>query len=76
MTYHPKVDYVLVVDVSDNGRLYYYAGYYNENFIPENTQDYNEAFKIENEEEANSVCIKLNELDKSPFKYHVEEHSY
>jgi len=74
-----EIDYVLVSDVSDNGNLYYYAGYFTlaqRRFsIPANTQKYTEALKISYKDEAESLCKKINGL-KTAFKYHVEEHMY
>lgn len=68
------VSYVLVTDVTDNGRLYYYAGYYKFS-RPYNTNDYTEALKIPFEDEAQTLCDSLNRHNKS-FTYHVEDHMY
>lgn len=76
-------DYVLVVDVTDNGQLYYYTGYYSlyggdKIPIPANTQDYAKALKIAYKDEAELLCETINRITEfsSPFRYHVEEHAY
>jgi hypothetical protein len=69
------VDYVLVSDVSDNGMLYYYCGYF-EGGIPINTLKYEKAMKIPYQKEAQEICDRVNAMKNCPFKYHVEEHMY
>lgn len=75
------VSYSLVCDVSDNGQLYYYAGYFvssnNEHVpaIPVNTNDYSKALKLPFRDEAQQLCDDINKL-KIPFRYTVEEHIY
>lgn len=69
------MDFVLVCDVSDNGQLYYYCGYF-ENGMPVNSNDYTVAAKTPYKNEAEILCTKINNLKKCPFKYHVEEHAY
>lgn len=79
------VIYVLVADVSDNGRLYYFDGlrYDLDYFIktskklavPINTQEFNKSKKFIDKQQAEKICEYVNEEQKS-FKYHVEEHSY
>jgi len=76
----------LVTDVSDNGQLYYYCGYFKDAFfpknvqkvvkIPANTNNYMLAMKIPYKEEAELICEKINEQHMMPFKYHVERHMY
>jgi hypothetical protein len=72
--------YVLVVDVSDNGKLYYYRGYFNFSrpinlSFPENSNEFDEAMKCTDQETANRICEAINKME-TPFKYHVEEHMY
>lgn len=71
------ISYVLVSDVTDNGQLYYYTGYY-KGFSPNNTNNYVEAMKIPFKDKAQSICDKLNDPKEYflTFKYHVEEHAY
>jgi len=72
------LNYVLVCDVTDNGRLYYYTGHFSTNgmySLPVNTNEYTEAMKLSFKDEAEMCCKKLNENNKS-FTYHVEEHMY
>lgn len=74
MPTHNEVDYVLVLDVSDNTKLYYYSGYY-QHGMPINTQEYTEAVKFPYKDEAQLLCNKINN-QKGAFQYHVEEHAY
>jgi hypothetical protein len=69
------MDQVLVCDVSDNGRLYYYCGYFKKG-IPVNSNDYTKAMKIPYPKEAQALCDLINNQENSSFKYHVEEHAY
>lgn len=66
--------YSLVTDVTDNGQLYYYGGYFAFS-NPFNTNNYSLALKIPFKEEAEELCKKLNVHNKL-FTYHVEEHQY
>lgn len=68
------ISYVLVVDVSDTGNLYYYTGIF-DNDIPINTINYIEALKMQFKDECEILCNKLNDKNKY-FLYHVEEHGY
>lgn len=68
------VNYVLVCDVTDNGRLYYYEGYFVDN-ISVNSNEYTKAAKLCYKSEAEKLCNIINEVG-GPFKYHVEEHAY
>jgi len=75
--------WVLVCDVTDNGKLYYYMGYFTEVYFgpgdtplyPNNTNDYVFAMKIPFKDEAQHICDEINKLD-TPYKYHVEGHQY
>ncbi len=71
-------NYVLVIDVSDTGELYYYTGLFKNN-CPVNTTDYLRAAKFIFEEEAEVLAINMNKLmydTKIALSYHVEEHMY
>lgn len=80
------VSYVLVCDVSDNGQLYYYTGYFSQLklnnggkikdiFFPVNDTDYTLAVKLQFKDEAQTLCDNLNRISDT-FKYHVEDHMY
>ena len=69
-----SISYVLVTDVTDNGKLYYYQGYFL-NGRPVNGNEYTEAMKIPFKDEAQFICNLIN-MQPTPFKYHVEEHAY
>ena len=75
--------YSLVCDVTDNGQLYYYTGYFKPvdinsvlaRWLPENTNDYIRAAKFAFSEEAEMLAINMNK-QQTTFQYHVEEHMY
>ncbi len=68
------VDYVLVLDIRDNGLLCYYCGYSNSLGIPKNSTEYKRAMKIAYMDEAIEICEQINKLNS--LTYHVEEHMY
>ncbi len=79
MPTHNEVDYVLVSDVSSDGQLSYYTGYFKlvkKRFsMPVNSSKYTEALKIAYKNEAQTLCDNINK-QKCGFSYHVEEHAY
>lgn len=69
--------YVIVLDVSDNGKPYYYRGFFNpRNFLPSNTNEFDFAMKCSDKISTDMICNEINLMEKNPFKYHVEEHIY
>lgn len=65
------MEYVLVCDVSDNGKYYYYCGYY-ENGVPVNTNTFSKAMVVSTYSLAKSICENINNQKNCPFKYFVE----
>jgi len=85
MKYNKKdLNYVLVPDVIAGGILTYYTGYFNLKIIGPNKKpiifaatdpDFSKAMKIPYKEEAELICIGVNENTMCG-SFHVEEHMY